>query len=69
LRPKFEQPVLSEPVDAAAMLRFLRELSGKKYRPADVAVQFHPESVTTLHAEIGMSIITSVLSALRFAPL
>ena len=28
------------------------------------AVQFHPESVMTLRAEIGMPIIASVLSAL-----
>jgi anthranilate synthase len=33
------------------------------------AVQFHPESVMTLQAEIGMPIIASVLSALEFAPL
>jgi anthranilate synthase len=30
------------------------------------AVQFHPESVMTLREEIGMPIIASVLSALRF---
>ena len=33
------------------------------------AVQFHPESVMTLHNEVGMPIIASVLSALEFEPL
>ena len=33
------------------------------------AVQFHPESVMTLQAEVGLPIIASVLSALQFEPL
>jgi anthranilate synthase len=32
------------------------------------AVQFHPESVMTLRAEIGMPIIAAVLSALESGP-
>jgi anthranilate synthase len=32
------------------------------------AVQFHPESVMTLQAEVGMPIIASVLAALEVEP-
>jgi anthranilate synthase len=32
------------------------------------AVQFHPESVMTLQAEVGLPIIASVLSALESVP-